>query len=178
MLDSYRENKCIPVQSCPFPYLKSFILVLWWSIVSLSVAVHLWGLLLLSFRRFHTFMTPIVSPVYKTAAPSDSTCPSRHSTGRVWDEMDPRLCSGSGLSGWDKSLKDRLLALPRENSEILELMSLPEPHYFVRAPWNEKLKWWKDMKCLHKIRVSIRRHWDCLAGLENGSCSSCRSFHF
>jgi len=73
-------------------------------------------------------MTPMVSPVNKIAELSDNAWPSRHSTGRVCDEIDPRLFKGAGFSGSDISL--RVLqhkSLIDQNVHKHE----PEAYYFI-----------------------------------------------
>ena len=63
------------------------------------VAVHLDDPLFKS----QTLIIPIVSPVYRTAEMSEMVLPSRHSTGLVCEEMDPRLFS---LLRLERSLDD------------------------------------------------------------------------
>ena len=64
------------------------------------VAVHLDD----PFFKSQTLIIPIVSPVYRTARMSEIALPSRHSTGLVWEEMDPMLFKGSGLLKFERSL--------------------------------------------------------------------------
>jgi hypothetical protein len=49
---------------------------------------------------------PIVSAVYSVADEDDSATPYTHSTGRVWDDMDPTGVKGCGSPAVDKSLCD------------------------------------------------------------------------
>ena len=67
----------------------------------IKVAVHLDGPLF----KFQNLIMPIVSPVYRTAKSFEIALPSRHSTGLVCEEMDPRLFNGSGLLRFERSLK-------------------------------------------------------------------------
>ena len=69
------------------------------------VAVHLDDPLFKS----QTLMTPIVSPVYRTAEMSEIALPSRHSTGLVCEEIVPRLFNGSGRLKFERSLNQHKL---------------------------------------------------------------------
>ncbi len=74
-----------PVQRSSAPSRRSLIRVRWWLNSACNLLLHREPSLVI----FHNLMMPIVSPVHNSIESSVRVRPSRHSTGRVCDDIDP-----------------------------------------------------------------------------------------
>ena len=115
------------------------------------VAVHLDDPLFKS----QTLITPIVSPEYRTAKISEIALPSRHSTGLVCDEMDPRLFNGSCLLKFERSLNHHNWDLAQ--LIILFIKNAPESYNLVRTSRYQNLETREDEQSFHKVIMGVRR---------------------
>ena len=123
--------------------------------VSFNVATHR-GREVVSLWISQTLMTPIVSPVYRIAEVGPVARPSRHSTGRVCEDIEPALFSGSVLSGFEISL-DRTLSTFTDGRDMGIKLNVPEAHNLVRATRDEKIQRREDVKRLHEVDMGLGR---------------------